>query len=262
MFTWSRILVALIPALVATSVARAVEFETTIDAARAKEAVTDAAERRPMVVMFSSASCTWCRKMEVDTFPSEQVAAVADKFLWAKVDVEEHEDLAARYKVRGLPHTVVLNGEDRVIAAQPGYLPPERFVEFLNDALAHPEPIEDVLPSLLEKLAKSTDAAERDAVITEIIERMALAERDGRAEALESLAQAGSTVWPRLVALMSDERLAVRAAAGSTLARATKAELPFDPFAAAEERAAQIAAWAAWVKEHAAVAEIEASPDV
>jgi len=244
------------------SSADAIEFAETIEAARAKEAAASPAEARPMVVMFSGASCTWCRKMELDTFPSEEVAAVADQFLWAKVDVEEHEDLAARFKVRGLPHIVVLNGDNRVIAAQPGYLPPERFVEFLNHALAHPEPIEDVLPSLVEKLKKSTDPTERDAATTEIIERMALAERQGRAEALESLAQVGSTIWPKLVALLSDERLAVRAAAGSTLARATKAELPFDPFGTTETRAEQVAAWDAWVKEHAAVAEIEGAPEV
>lgn len=256
------LLLSAVVAILPTGAAYAVEFADTIEAARAKEAADDATARRPMVVMFSSQSCTWCRKMEVDTFPSDEVAAVADRFLWAKVDVEEHEDLAAPYKVRGLPHTVVLNGEDRVIAAQLGYLPPERFVEFLNNALAHPEPIEDILPSLVEKLTKSADDAERDAVTTEIIERMALAERDGRAEALESLAQVGTTIWPRLVALLSDERLAVRAAASSTLARATKADLPFDSFAATETRAEQIAAWDAWVKEHAAVAEIEGAPEL
>jgi thioredoxin-related protein len=239
----------------------AVDFAATIDAAREKEAAAPEA-RRPMVVMFSSATCTWCRKMEVDTFPSDQVAAVADKFLWAKVDVEEHEELAARFNVRGLPHTVVLNGDDRVIAAQPGYLPPERFVEFLEAALANPQPIEDVLPSLLEKLTGATEAEARDAALTEIIERMALADREGRAEALESLTKLGALISPRLLALMADERLAVRAAAGSTLAQATKAELPFDPFAPAETRAEQLAAWEIWIKEHTPQAEIEETPDV
>src|SRR5690606_37831356 len=101
---------------------------------------------------FSGPSCSWCRKMEVDTFPSEPVADIADQFLWAKVDVEEHEELAAEYNVRGLPHLVVLNAEDRVIAAQPGYQTPERFVEFLNNALENPVPIDNIVPDLLKKL--------------------------------------------------------------------------------------------------------------
>jgi thioredoxin-related protein len=243
-------------------VLRAMDFADTPEAARAQEAVVAGAEPRPMFVMFSGPGCSWCRKMEVDTFPSEPVAAIAEKFLWAKVDVEEHEDLAAEFNVRGLPHLVVLDGQDRVIASQPGYLPPDRFVKFLEDALANPEPIEEVLPALTEKLLAATEVEERDALLTQIVEQLAGPARKGRQETLAAIVKVGAPAWPRLLALMSDERLAVRAAAGSALLHVTKAELPFDPFASTEARAEQTNAWQAWIKEHAVNAEIDSAPEI
>jgi hypothetical protein len=146
----------------------------------------------------------------------------------------------------------VLNGEDRVIASQPGYVPPEAFVAFLNRALENPQPIEDVLPDLLAKLENATEPEERDATLTQVVERLAGAERDGRPAALAAVTKAGPIVWPRLLALMSDERLSVRAAAGGTLAHITKSGLLFDPFAPGEERSRQVARWQTWISEHQA----------
>lgn len=236
-------------------IAAGVEFQPTIEAARKKEAAATAMQRRPVVVVFTSASCVWCRKMEVDTFPDDRVAKVAGSFLWVKADVEQQEELAARYNVRELPHTVVLNGEDRVIAAQPGYLPPERFVAFLDEALKNPQPIDDVLPSLLEKLDAAKEPKQREETITRIVERLASADREGRTAALEALTKAGPNAWPVLLSLMSDQRLAVRAAAGSVLARATKSEVAFDPFAAEELRVRQVGQLREWISAQSGPAE-------
>jgi thioredoxin-related protein len=241
---------------------RAMDFADTPEAARAEETVAEGAEPKPIFVMFSGPGCSWCRKMEVDTFPSESVAALAEKFLWVKVDVEEHEDLAAEFNVRGLPHLVVLDGQDRVIASQPGYLPPDRFAKFLEDALANPQPIEDVLPALTEKLLAATEAKQRDELLTQIVEQLAGLTRKGRQETLAAIVKVGAPAWPRLLALMADERLAVRAAAGSALLHVTKAELSFDPFASTEARAEQIKAWQAWIEAHEVKAEIDSTTEI
>ncbi len=245
-----------------TSEVVAIDFAPTIVAAREAEHLEDHAKPRPMVVMFSSETCTWCRKMEVDTFASEPIAKIADQFVWAKVDVEEHEDLGAEFNVRGLPTLVVLNGENRVIASEPGYQPPERFVAFLTKALENPAPLDDVLPNLLDQLQAAKEAKERNATIRAIVERIASADRQGRMAAVEELAKAGSVTWPRLAELLADERLAVRAAAANVLAKSTGADLSFDAFAAMEERTKQIESWRNWIDEHVAKAEIEDSPEI
>ena len=111
------------------------------------------------------------------------------------------------------------------------------------------------------RLAAARKAARAEAV-TGIIEQLAKADREGRTAALDGLVKAGSIAWSRLAELLQDDRLAIRAAAATVLAKSTKADLPFDPFAPLEARTQQAQAWAAWVAEHAVKAEIETTPAI
>ena len=228
------------------SAGRAVEFHPTIEAAREAEAAASPELRKPLVVAFGAEWCGWCRKMELDTFASEEVSALGDQFLWVKVDVDEDEALSARFRVRGLPHTFVLNGEDRVIASHPGYLPADKFVEFLNEALTNPQPIEDVLGDLLAALEAAESDDERAAAVKKLIEHLARAERGERTVVLAELAAAQGEVLASIAQLLADERLAVRAAANGALSALSHQELPFDPFASSEVRQSQTDAWLAW----------------
>lgn len=241
--------------VIAVSTARAVEFHPTIEAAREAEAAPSPELRKPVVLAFGAEWCGWCRKMELDTFPSEAVSALADQFLWVKVDVDEDEALSARFRVRGLPHTFVLNGDDRVIASHPGYLPADEFVAFLNEALTNPQPIEDILGDLLAALEAAAADDERAAAVTKLIEHLARAERAERTAVLAELAAAQGELLSPIAQLLADERLAVRAAAYGVLSALSHQELPFDPFADAEERQPQAEAWLAWTTAQAAPAQ-------
>src|SRR5262249_23573878 len=127
-----RMRVALIAAVSAlwcagTFAAGAIEFYPTPDAAKA----ANPGDLRARVIVFGSQSCGWCRKLAADTLASPLIQEAANRFLWIKVDVDEHEDLAAQFGVRGLPHTVVADERDNVLGEQPGYLPPQPFLDFL-----------------------------------------------------------------------------------------------------------------------------------
>jgi thioredoxin-like negative regulator of GroEL len=237
------------------SVGGAVEFQPSIEAARETEAAASPEQRKPLVLAFGAEWCGWCRKMELDTFPSPEVSALADHFLWVKVDVDEDEALSARFRVRGLPHTFVLNGDDRVIASHPGYLPTDEFVEFLNEALTNPQPIEDILGDLLAALDAAEAHDERAAAVKKLIEHLARAEHAERTVALAELAAAQGELLSPIAQLLADERLAVRAAAYGVLSTLSHKELPFDPFAAADERQPQVAAWVQWTASQAAPVE-------
>ena len=224
----------------------AVDFLPTVEAAREAEAAASPEERKPVVLAFGAEWCGWCRKMELDTFPSAEVAAVADRFLWVKVDVDENEALSARFRVRGLPHTFVLNADDRAIASHPGYLPADEFVEFLNEALRNPQPIEDVLGDLLAALDDAEGDEPRTAAVQKLIEYLSRSERAERTLALAELAAVEAELLPPIAQLLSDERLAVRAAAYGVLSALTHQELPFDPFAVADVRQPDAQAWRDW----------------
>ncbi len=192
--------------------------------------------------------------MDVNTFKSPEVEALADKFLWVKVDVDEQKELAARFHVHGLPHTIVLDTKDRTIAQVDGYLPPERFVRFLTN----PQPAANRVDDLLEKLRQaesdedngkeqtgSEDAGKEETaiIVKEVVELIARPNRQGRDEVLASFKKNRLAVQPVLLDLMSDERLAIRAAAGHSLKHCLAVGLTFDPFADQATRAAQLADW-------------------
>jgi thioredoxin-related protein len=216
--------------------AAAVDFGESIEAARAADT-----EERPMVVCFGAAWCGWCRKMEVNTFKSAEVEELADKFLWVKIDVDEQKELAARFRVHGLPRTVVLDSKGRTMGSVDGYLPPERFVRFLNQSVTNPQPDVSTVDDILEKLQNAATDVETRESVTELIALVARPARQGREEVLAAFKERKLTVQPVLLDLMSDERLAIRAAAGQSLKHCLGAGLVFDPFADKATRAVQLA---------------------
>ncbi len=236
----NRCLLAILSAvqLLASSPAMAIDFQGSIEAAR-----KDDTANRPMVVSFGAPWCGWCRKMEADTFASPEVKAISEKYLWVKVDVDEQSELAARYQVEGLPRTIVLDVKNRMIGSADGYMAPARFIKFLEESLTNPLPTEFLVDELLQQLAQAEgDEPTRKAVVS-VIEILAKPNRVARGEILAALKQRKGSAHAVLLELMSDERLAVRAAAGSCLKHCLDAELSFDPFAEKDARESQLLEW-------------------
>lgn len=218
--------------------ALAVDFQKNIAEARKKDT-----QNRPMVVSFGAPWCGWCRKMDVDTFQSSEVKAVAEKFVWVKIDVEEEIEIAARYQVEGLPRTIVLDVKGRIIGSADGYLSPARFVKFLNESLTKPLPDKYRVEELLEQLVKAEDEAEKRKAVTALVEILSKPDRLAREEILVAMKQHKGLAGSVLLDLMSDERLAMRAAAAGCLKHCLAAELEFDPFADKEARDVQLIEW-------------------
>ena len=230
------------------SPAETIDFASSVEAARQTEATAAEAGPKPVVLTFSASWCGWCRKMATTTFADPQVLEISGDYLWVKVDPEDEPKLAAEMGVHGLPHTVLLNGDGQAIGAQPGYMPPEAFLQFLAESLANPQPIHGVSQSLLDDLANLDAAGDPAAAVRTAIEQVALPDNGSRDRIVSALRDAGTSVYPHLVTLLNDERLAVRAAAGVILQKATGKGLPFDPFADLETREAQTRQWAEWIR--------------
>ena len=182
--------------------------------------------------------------MATTTFPDPQVTAIADQYLWVKLDADEETALAARWRVHGLPHTLVLDAQERVLGSQPGYMTPAALVQFLAESQANPQPLDGVPQAGLDGLADLQSAADAPAIVKQAVEQLSRAEPEGRALLLEALQDAQPGVRVHLAALLQDERLAVRATACGVLQRSVRGGPPFDPFAAADVRAEQARQWA------------------
>lgn len=243
MRNWTTSLIA--TCLIATSVSAQdaephIKFFGSIDEARASTE-----EPLPLVIDFGATWCGWCNKMAVDTYGDERMQEVADRFLWVKIDIDEEKELAARYRVSGVPHTTVLNEKNRVLGGQAGYMTAEKLIAFLESSLLNPpqvDPVED----LLEQLAAAPSEEVRRTTTARVVDALASSNRGDRRRLIEALAGQGPSAWHVLLEKMADPRLAVRAAAGHTLGYVTRAPLPYHPFASAEKREHQINQWRTW----------------
>jgi tetratricopeptide (TPR) repeat protein len=110
----------------------AVKFEESLSfdeaLARAKET------GKHLFVEFSTDWCTWCRKLDAETFSDPAVGKLMQGFVNLRVDAEKGEgpDLARRFAVRGFPTLVVVGPDGLEVDRIVGYVPAEVFQDELR----------------------------------------------------------------------------------------------------------------------------------
>ena len=100
--------------------------------------------RRPVVLTFYTDWCGWCRKLERTTFTDPRFRDLSGSFVPVRVNGDKERSLAALFRVRGYPTTVVLSRWGKEVGRIVGYQPPEPFVAALAQAMGRAEPLQDV----------------------------------------------------------------------------------------------------------------------
>jgi len=97
---------------------------------------TAAAKKRPLVVMFTAAHCTYCEKMLADTYAQPSVERLlADHAETALASAEDYPKLVERLGVRAYPTILVVSGEGKIVDAVEGYMDPVAFVRRIGPHL-------------------------------------------------------------------------------------------------------------------------------
>ena len=90
---------------------------------------------KPILIDFYADWCSWCRRMDEDTYADVKVADKAKQFVCVKIDTQEQPDIAEDFRVRGLPTTAFLTKEAKIIDIVPGYFPPGDFLKKMDSIL-------------------------------------------------------------------------------------------------------------------------------
>lgn len=110
-----------------------------------EEAQRLAKEHDKKVLVYAEAVwCTYCKKMEKEVFPKEEVIESLARYYYpVRVDIESDKKMvfngetitgsqfAQKYRVRGTPTTFFINKEGQILGAQPGFIPADTFVTLL-----------------------------------------------------------------------------------------------------------------------------------
>jgi thiol:disulfide interchange protein len=94
------------------------------------------AEKKLVFVDVYADWCTWCTKMDDDVFIDSRVQKALLDFIPIKVDADKGggRAVANRYRVRGLPAYLLVDGNGNVVGRFDGYLPVEAFLLKLGRA--------------------------------------------------------------------------------------------------------------------------------
>jgi thioredoxin-related protein len=90
-------------------------------------------EGKKIFLNFYADWCTYCVKMEKETFRDPEVVAYLNKyFISTRVNSDRQQDLARKYNVQGLPSTWFLAEDGETIGNLPGYIPAKMLLKILG----------------------------------------------------------------------------------------------------------------------------------
>lgn len=90
-------------------------------------------EGKLLLVHFGAEWCTWCRKMDAETFSDPRVAAACGKGLVpVAVDVDKQKDLVKRYLVERVPTAVVILPDGELVEALDGFVVAKEFCAWVE----------------------------------------------------------------------------------------------------------------------------------
>jgi thioredoxin-related protein len=196
---------------------------------------------RPLAVLVSHPSCSWCHRMIAESADSPGVMRAAGEVVTVVLDASLRPDLAALLGIDSYPTLVLINRAGQEVRRINGYLPPNDLATALRVLALNG----DSQQGSASALAKRIDP---DAMVRNAEGRQQLAAMLGRGPAairaqvrqvLAASREARPLLWP----LLTDVRLTVRCDAAAALAGASDDTHGYDPFAGPDERAQQATAW-------------------
>lgn len=90
-------------------------------------------EKKKVFLYLYADWCTYCAEMERTTFQSPAVIATLNRnFIPIRVDSDREKEIAALFRVKGLPDSWFLAENGEVIGHRPGYITAEQLMAILN----------------------------------------------------------------------------------------------------------------------------------
>ncbi len=97
-------------------------------------------ERRLVILDGAAEWCHWCHVMDSTTYHDPAVVKlIAERFLAAKVDIDQRPEIGDRYAAYGWPATVVFDADGHELGKYRGYISPDDLLALLNTAVGGAE---------------------------------------------------------------------------------------------------------------------------
>lgn len=98
-----------------------------------------------MVIDFYTDWCRWCNTLDSATFHDSAVIAFSQNMVFVRVNADTDTLTAQKYSIHGYPTVVVAQSDGTEIDRISGYMPPEPFMETIQNYLQDKETLADYL---------------------------------------------------------------------------------------------------------------------
>ena len=103
------------------------------------------AKQQLMLVDFYAEWCGPCKRMEKTTYADPRVIRQLKKYVAVKVDIDQDQNNAQKYggnplkyKGEGIPATMIIDGNGKVVAKVHGYLSADKLIQLLESVKTAP----------------------------------------------------------------------------------------------------------------------------
>lgn len=90
------------------------------------------AENKPMLLYFTAEWCAPCQSLKHTTWADEKVETALSAYVPVKIDIDQHPDLAMRYRVEAVPHFVLVGPDEQLKNIASGAMSSSQFLEWLK----------------------------------------------------------------------------------------------------------------------------------
>ncbi|MCW3100706.1 MAG: Thioredoxin-like domain [Chthonomonadaceae bacterium] len=87
---------------------------------------------RPVLLSFHTPGCSWCAKMDAETFTDPAIVELSRNFVCVVVDSETEIDVVKRYDITEFPTTVLTDPQGHLLSASTGYVPASELLPALR----------------------------------------------------------------------------------------------------------------------------------
>ncbi len=92
-------------------------------------------ERKPVLVLFETAWCQWCKRLDKTVLANPEVIRFSSEFICVRVDAERRRDLAKKHRATGFPTTVFVDHAGRELRRIRGYKPAQQYLAEMKRAV-------------------------------------------------------------------------------------------------------------------------------
>jgi thioredoxin-like negative regulator of GroEL len=118
-----------------------IQFITDYDQALATARQKD----QSILIDFYTDWCKWCKHLDSVTYTDSTVIQMSNNIIFAKINAEVDTALVEQYSIQGYPTLVLTESDGNEIDRIGGFLPPDEFVETVNNYLQGIGTLDDYL---------------------------------------------------------------------------------------------------------------------